>query len=46
LSDRFGWDWEDCLRMGRGNAPLIGDIEEGEGRADVSRGERTWEMKV
>ena len=24
-----GWDWEECLRIGRGNATLIGDIGEG-----------------
>lgn len=27
--DNSGWDWEECLRMGRGNATLIGDIGEG-----------------
>jgi len=27
--DRSGWDWEECLRMGRGNVTLIGDIGEG-----------------
>jgi hypothetical protein len=29
LVDNSGWDWEECLRMGRGNATLIGDIGEG-----------------
>ena len=27
--DRSGWDWEECLRMGRGNATPVGDIGEG-----------------
>jgi hypothetical protein len=39
--DRFGWDWEECLRMGRGNATLIGDIGGGE-VGDASRGRKTW----
>jgi hypothetical protein len=43
LVDRSGWDWAECLRMGRGNATLIGDIGEG-GVGDASRGSRTWEQ--
>ena len=36
LSGESGRDCEGCLRMGRGNARFIGDIEEGEG------GRRGW----
>ncbi len=39
LFDRSGWDWEECLRMGRGNATLIGDI--GGDVGGVSRGGKT-----
>jgi hypothetical protein len=42
--DRSGWDWGECLRMGRGNAALIGDIGEGD-VGDVSRGGKTWERE-
>jgi hypothetical protein len=49
-SDNTGWDWEECLRMGRGNATLIEDIKPwgvGVGTGgNVSRRKRTWEMKV
>ena len=43
-SDKSGRGWEECLRMGRGSARLIGDI--GGERVDVSKGKRTWGIKV